>query len=481
MADLSSLEKIESFPYRHRVSEVMASPLATASPDTPVAEASRRMADAGISSLVAVDAAGRPAGIVTERDILRAVADHRPEIFDLPLAAIMSRPVATVRHDALVYIAMGRMDRLRLRHLVAVDEEGRAVGMVTVRGLLHLRAGAALAIGDEITAAADGGAMRAAKAMLPRLAASLLEEGVDGLGVAAVTSSALRDMTMRAAELAETGMAGEWGPPPVPWCVLLLGSGGRRESLFGPDQDNAIIHDGDAAHDAWFAEAGRRINETLDRAGVPLCQGGVMARNSAWRRGIADWKGEIERWMREADGPELLNVDIFLDFRPVYGERSLAKRVRDHLTEAAAASSRFLLAMAQSGAELKTPLGVLGQFKTREGRINIKLSGTMPLVNTVRLLAVKHRITATGTAERLGALAAGGHMSRHEAAGLVAGLELMLRALIRQQIADLEAGRSPSNDIDPKRLPPPERDRLKATFRAIDSLNWVLRNALSTV
>ncbi|HSV30384.1 MAG TPA: CBS domain-containing protein, partial [Candidatus Omnitrophota bacterium] len=176
MADTASLERIDSFPYRHRVNAVMGKPVVTARPGTTISEAARTMSQKGISSLVVVDEAGRPAGIVTERDVLKAVANQRNEAADVPLGSVMSSPVATVRHDAFVYVAMGRMGRLKLRHLVAVDEQGVAQGVVTVRGLLQLRASDALEIGDEIATAGSAADMDAARRRLPRLAADLLAE-----------------------------------------------------------------------------------------------------------------------------------------------------------------------------------------------------------------------------------------------------------------------------------------------------------------
>lgn len=481
MVDMASLERLDSYPYRHRVNEVMGSPVATVLPGTGIADACRQMADAGISSLVVADDTGRPVGIVTERDVLRAVAAHRENVVSLPLSRVMSSPVATVRDDALLYVAMGRMDRLKLRHLVAVDAQGRATGMVTVRGLLHIRAGSALALGDEIIMADKADAMAAAKDRLPLLAGGLLAEGVDGASIAAVTSSVLRDMTARCAELAERSLAEDgWGPAPAPWCVLLLGSGGRRESLFGADQDNAILHSGAESVDSWFAELGRRMNRMLDAAGVPLCKGGVMAQNPQWRRSLDGWRGEIARWMKEADGEELLNISIFCDFRPVHGDTALAETLRGDLAAAAAASPRFLHAMAGTVSSMGSALGVLGQFKTRDGRLDLKLTGLLPLVSTVRLLALKHRITASGTGERLRALAAGGHMPAHEAHKFIDGLDLMLRVLARQQVADLAEGLTLSNRIDPKRLPADDRHRLKDVFKSLGALHWVLSNALST-
>ncbi len=481
MADTSSLERLESFPYRHRVHEVMGSPVATATPGTDLAAASRVMAEAGISSLVVADDHRRPVGIVTERDVLRTVARHRERALGLPLSQVMSSPVATVRDDALLYVAMGRMDRLGLRHLVAVDRAGRATGMVTVRGLLRLRAGAALALGDGVITAAGPAAMAAAREQLPALARGLLAEGVDGLGVAAVTSSVLRDMTARSAQLAEESMREEgWGAAPAAYAVLLLGSGGRRESLFGADQDNALIHAGGDAHDAWFAELGRRMNDLLDRAGVPLCQGGVMARNPLWRHDLAGWQACIDAWMKEADGEELLNIAIFCDFRPVHGEAALAEAVRAHFTEAAATSPRFLHAMAGTVSGMGTGLGLFGRFKTREGRIDIKLTGLLPLVSTVRLLALKHRVAVTGTAERLRALAAAGSLAEKDAATFVRGHALMVRALLLQQIADMEAGIAISNRVDPRILDRDQRRDLKAAFKSLSSLHWVLSNALGS-
>ncbi|HSH57185.1 MAG TPA: DUF294 nucleotidyltransferase-like domain-containing protein, partial [Halomonas sp.] len=80
----------------------------------------------------------------------------------------------------------------------------------------------------------------------------------------------------RAIRLAEVEMEGQgWGPPPVAYCVVVLGSGGRHESLLAPDQDNAMIIDEypDARHveiDGYFQSLGERFSERLDRAGIPL-------------------------------------------------------------------------------------------------------------------------------------------------------------------------------------------------------------------
>ncbi|TAN47907.1 MAG: CBS domain-containing protein, partial [Rhodospirillales bacterium] len=321
--DTSSLERIDSFPYRHKVAEVMSAPVVSVPKQSTLIEAARLMAEKGISSILVGGTDGHALGIVTERDVLRAVAQTGSIGMHQPLSAVMSAPVATVREEALVFVALGRMDRLKIRHLVVVDRQGQPVGMVSARSLLKLRAGSALALGDEIGTAPDAKALAQAHAKVPALAQALLDEGVEATGIANVVSTVLRDITARAAELAEQAMAEDgWGGPPVPGCLLILGSGGRGESLFGADQDNAIIYDGGPEADPWYAEISRRICETLDQAGVPNCKGGVMCVNAQWRRSQDGWKAEIDRWMRQAKGEDVLNIDIFVDFKPVYGTQA---------------------------------------------------------------------------------------------------------------------------------------------------------------
>ena len=200
------------------------------------------------------------AGIVTERDLLRAIARFGAAALDLPVGQIMSRPLAAVPADAFVYRAIGRMNRLKTRHLGVVDEAGSVVGALSARDLLRLRAGEAISLGDEIDDAADAPALAVAWAKLPRVAESLLAEGLSGRDIAEVISRELGALTRQAAVIAERIMRerGE-GDPPCGYAVIVLGSAGRGESLLAMDQDNAVIFEHgepDGEEDRWFAALG---------------------------------------------------------------------------------------------------------------------------------------------------------------------------------------------------------------------------------
>lgn len=111
------------------VAEIMHPEVHSVRPETPVREAVRRMADLGVSCLVAAEN-GRPRGILTERDVVGLILD-RKNVDDLPLSAVMSAPVRTVPLDAPAFEAALILKQASIRRLVVVDETGAGCGVIT--------------------------------------------------------------------------------------------------------------------------------------------------------------------------------------------------------------------------------------------------------------------------------------------------------------------------------------------------------------
>jgi signal-transduction protein with cAMP-binding, CBS, and nucleotidyltransferase domain len=474
MNDIAALAKIDSFPYRHRLREVMSTPVLTALDTLTLAEAVRKMYEARVSSIVGVDDLGRAAGIFTERDLLRVLSNDGPSGLEVTLAETMTKPVATVPADAFVYVALARMTRLGLRHLVVVDDDRRPLGMITGRALLKVRATEALVLGDSVENARDGQEMRAVIEKLPKLARGLLDEGVTARNIAAVISLVLRDMTARAAELAELSLQDDgWGAAPARYSVLILGSGGRGESLLAFDQDNAIVHDGKSSDDAWFAELGKRLNDILHAAGIPFCDGGVMARESKWRKSLEEWRDEVHRWVFTVENQTVMYCDIFFDFQPVWGDRALAEELRSMAMEKAAQSAFFLRYLAQNVADMDGSLGLFGNFVTKQGRLNAKKFGLLPLVSAARMRAIRGHISATSTDERFAALKDSGALHEDDLRDFIDVREVVLKVMLEQQLADLAMDIKPSARIDPKRFDKRTRSRLRWAFKRLKTLKLV--------
>jgi DNA polymerase-3 subunit epsilon/CBS domain-containing protein len=342
-------ERLDSFPYRHRVRDIMAKPGVFVPAEARVKEVLDLLLARRISSAF-VGEPTRGTGIATERDLLRAIGKDGAAALDMPVGEIASRPIIGVPEEAFVYRAIGRMSARGIRHLAAFSESGEIVGAVSARDLLRLRASAAIELGDDVDQAKDVPALARAWAKVPSTARRLLEEDVSPRDIAGVIARELGALTRRAAELAETAMIREGrGGPPCSFTVVVLGSAGRGESLLALDQDNAILFETgepDGPEDRWFGELGRRLNDILHEVGLPYCAGGVMARNPDFRGSVATWRTRIEQWIGRSRPDDLLNVDIFFDLRPVHGDGALAGNLWRDAWAAARRAPAFLRLLA---------------------------------------------------------------------------------------------------------------------------------------
>lgn len=474
----------DSFLYRTRLADVMSSPVIAVPEAATLHEAAQLMHARGIGSVFVETAEGH--GIVTERDILRAVAEGGADAMAAPITRFMSRPVLSAPADTFLYRALGLMARRNLRYL-GVTEGGRLAGIFTLRTLLRERALATLAVGDEIATATGAADLARVQAALPGLAAGLLADGLEARAVAAIIAAEARAMAARAAELAEA----ELGPPPADYALLVLGSGGRGESLLAPDQDNALViaddytGDLDAAED-WFTRLATRVNEMLDQAGIPLCKGGVMARNRPWRRRLSEWQAQLAEWARRPEPSAMLNLDIFYDFTPAHAPTAagaaLAETLRDVATEAARGAPALLRAMGEIAGGHTAPLGMFGRIRRDEaGRVDLKSGALLPITAGARVIALRHGVTALATPQRLVQAAARAGRGETDAALLADVHGFLLRLLLAQQITDLEAGITPGNRVELARLNRQDRDHLKDALGRVELMREMLRDLLQGV
>jgi signal-transduction protein with cAMP-binding, CBS, and nucleotidyltransferase domain len=474
--------RIDPYPYQHRVSDVMRKDAPILDQSATLAQAVREMASARCSAVMVADAAGRIQGIVTERDAIDCWAKEGGGASARKLGEIMSTPVASVGENAFIYVAIARMNRLSIRHLPVLDPvSGKVLGLLEIRALLRWRIGASLGIGDEITAAADGHELGAIVKRLPEIAASLRRESVPPSRVAAIISGVFADATARASELAAQKLAqGPWGSAPAPWCMLILGSAGRGESLLAADQDNALIHAGADDDHVWFAELGQLASTTLNEAGVPFCRGGVMAMNRELRHNRKGWYERIQAWLSDPEPVALRNADIFYDFVGVAGDLRLAQDLRVESMRAQGAR-QFLALMAAEIRNHSAALDWFGRFRQKEGRVDLKIGGLFPIVAGGRVLALKLGVSALSTQERWRRALEADLILEEDFARLIDAHEMILGLILEQQLADLAEGRAASALVAVKRLLDLDKDRLREALHIVGQVDMIVHNALQGV
>ena len=110
----------------------------TVGPDQTVASVVKLLAQNRIGALPVINADGRLVGIISERDIVRAIAQHPDAVMAMPAERLMTREVKTcTSEDQLVDLAEV-MTRQRIRHLPVV-ENGVLHGIVSIGDVVKQR------------------------------------------------------------------------------------------------------------------------------------------------------------------------------------------------------------------------------------------------------------------------------------------------------------------------------------------------------
>ena len=107
----------------------------TISPDATLADAAAMMRDTRVGAIL-VGEPGAYIGIVSEADLVRKAMASHVDPAQARVRSIMSSPVITIEQDRSAHDASDLMAEKGIRHL-AVTEDGRIVGIVTVRDLLR--------------------------------------------------------------------------------------------------------------------------------------------------------------------------------------------------------------------------------------------------------------------------------------------------------------------------------------------------------
>lgn len=112
--------------------------IATVQPHATLRDVVDVLATKHIGALVVVDFGGAMKGIVSERDVVRALARHGIEALDDPVSRFMTKDVVTAAEDDSVIEIAQKMTAGRFRHM-PVMADGRLVGIVSTGDAIKYR------------------------------------------------------------------------------------------------------------------------------------------------------------------------------------------------------------------------------------------------------------------------------------------------------------------------------------------------------
>lgn len=448
--------------------------------DTPVYQAAIVMQQQKISCLFVKDKQNKIVGFVTDITIRDNVVAKQAS-YESPVAGIMDSPVASINVHAFVYEAVLSMFRTKMRYML-VEKEGEYIGFISLNKLLSEQGQSPLVFIQSVKQALSVEALRRKWEAVPALVTQLLERGVHAAIVNQVITTVSDTIAIKVIETVTKQM----GPPPAKFVFMVLGSEGRKEQTLKTDQDNAIIYE-DKANEhreevrEYFLEFATLVSGHLNSIGFSYCTGGYMAQNPKWTHSLSHWKNNYLNWMNETLPETVMQIATFFDCRYLYGDETIIKQLEEFLGEQLQnPMDRLFHFMAQNALQYEPPLtGIFKNIRTfkvdKKEVFDIKKAMT-PIVDLVRVYALKNRIFESNTGERLKALKDKQVFTESEVTELLQSYYYLMGLRLKTQSQQIiEHHLPPDNYITPQQLTKIDQLTLREIFKTIENFQLRIR------
>ncbi|MEA3362831.1 MAG: putative nucleotidyltransferase substrate binding domain-containing protein [Thermodesulfobacteriota bacterium] len=477
----NALTQMEAYPFKKRLSEIMSTPVITCTPETSIQEISRKMIQQSISAILVCDKKNQLLGIVTEKDLVAKVLARETVDFHTANAGeVMSHHPYTMAPDTFMYEATTFMMGHKIKHLPILDQ-GEIVGIVSLQDLMKYRSQKSMLLIGNVNKARTVEDLIFAREEIVKVARALLGESRSHIETMEIISYIHHRIIQRCYEIVLDEMQRQGKKQPdIKVCFIIMGSGGRKEMLLGPDQDNGFIYenfpdDKIAEVDAFFIPFAEKLVAALARIGYPRCKGNVMVNNPLWRGRLGEWQERVSDWIRVPEAQKVRYSSIFLDFMPIAGEASLCQDLREIVHHEIKTHPIFLYHMMELDFKHKVPLSLIGRFslereKKHKGQLSIKQAGSIFIVDCVRMFLLEQQVEATTTTERLDQLVKLKVFNPETAEHIKAAFEAFTFLRLRNEISLIDQGKFPSHYLDPYALTKMEQDLLKEAFRVASKL-----------
>jgi CBS domain-containing protein len=364
----------------------------------PSKQAAEVMRDKRVSSVLIVEQ-DHLFGLITDRDlrnrVIAAGMDTGRPIMDIATLAPMSIDVQNPAFDALLLMA-----RHNIHHVPVLDGQ-RIAGMITATDLTEQHSTSAVYLAGEIYKQTGVEGLQASAAKIKRLQQNLAAAEASAYSTGHIITAITDAITSRLLQLAELRL----GPPPVDYAWVAAGSQARNEQTAKSDQDNCLVLDDsydEAVHGSYFRELAQFVCDGLDACGYIYCPGEMMAMTDTWRQPRRRWAEYFARWTGQPDPKSLMLTCVFFDLRAVYGKHELLEGLRAEVLQRTKGNSIFLAHMVGNALTHTPPLGMFKGISTirsgeNKGKIDLKHTGIVPIVDLARVYALAGGDTAVNT------------------------------------------------------------------------------------
>lgn len=447
----------------------------TLPPDSSIQAAARLMREQRVSSVMIVEQS-HLFGVFTDRDLRNRViaTGMHPQnpIADIATLAPLSMDAQNTAFDALLLMA-----RHNIHHVPVLDGQ-QIVGMVTANDLAEQHSTSAVYLVGDIHKQSTVEGLQRLSSKMGRLQLSLADAQVSAHSTGHIFTAVTDAITSRLIQLAEVHL----GPAPLDYVWVAAGSQARCEQTARSDQDNCLVLDDgyDEARDGdYFKAFAAFVCNGLAACGYVHCPGDMMAMNATWRQPLRHWKTYFSGWLREPDPTALMLTCVFFDLRAIHGNKNLLEQLRRDVLQHTPGSGLFLTHLAHNALSHRPPLGLFKALSVlrsgeHKGRLDLKLTGVVPIVDLARVHALAAGDNAVGTHERLLSTDASGAIGEQNTHDLRDAFEFLAYTRIQHQCRQISEDLMPDNFLDPAELSNFERSQLKDAFAVVQSVQSLI-------
>jgi CBS domain-containing protein len=446
--------------------------------DVSIQDAAKKMSQEGVSCLL-VTQGDNLIGIITDKDLRNRVVSKGHDI-SRPLSEVMTGDPICIDGDDYLFDAMLLMSQKNIRHLPVMDN-GKAAGVITNSNLVQKQSTSMVYLVGDLHKRKNIEGLKTVVKQVPTMVMNLVDGGATAHNTGHVVSTVTDAIASRLLKMAED----KFGPSPIPYAWIVVGSEARHEQTALSDQDNGMILDDsydEAKHGEYFKSVAQFVSDGLNECGYVYCPGFVMATNDKWRQPLSVWKKYFAKWIDSPEPEALMLSSVFFDMRSLYGTNELYTELRDFILKKSAGNRIFLAFMAGNALTHQPPLGFFKNFVLIRGgehdhKFDLKHHGVVPIIDLARTYALDVGLSNVNTEERLKAAADQKVISQSGANDLLDALEFISITRLRHQARQIHKGEKADNFMAPADMSNFERNHLKDAFNVVKTMQTALASS----
>ncbi|UOQ93686.1 DUF294 nucleotidyltransferase-like domain-containing protein [Halobacillus shinanisalinarum] len=452
-------------------------------PTESVEKAARMLQQQKVEALIVSEDRESLLGMIGYGDLLKAYFEnnHQDSVNDH-----MSEESYSISDQEFIYDALSYLKH-HPTEIIPVHHKDKIVGILRQSSFFTIKNSVYFDMTYRISNATSVDEIKALSPVynqgFQQFVASLIDEQMFAYDIAELMTNYNDRIHKQIVQIAEDEMIAEgYGTPPINYCFLVMGSEGRKEQAFSTDQDNGMIlsdynHSRNKQHiEQYFLYFSQKINAMLNECGYPYCTGGIMAKEDKWRQQMSEWHNSINDWIKKMDAEEIRDFTIFMDFRPISGDFSLAYDLKKYVTQLVQRSLGLHQLLMKDTLRFRVPVQPFGRISGvgKKRTLNLKKSAIMQIVNAIRIYSMKYGVESINTINRLDALAEQERFHPRDVENTKLALHRLMLFRLKENLNQLQNQEPLSNDLRLIQLNKVERRSLKDALLIAKRLQQVL-------